>query len=47
MCVYLYIEAMLLPVLTSHMGALCIVGVGVAKHSHLLQDTVAAMFDLQ
>ncbi|KAK2917391.1 hypothetical protein Q8A73_004137 [Channa argus] len=30
--------AMLLPMFNSHMRPLCIVGVGVAEHSHLLQD---------
>lgn len=35
--VYAYAEAMLLLVFNSYVGAQCIVGVGVAERSHLLQ----------
>lgn len=34
----MYAEAMLLPVFNAHMEPQCTVGVGVAEHSHLLQD---------
>ena len=34
----MYAGAMLLLVFNSHMGPQCIVGVGVAERSHLLQD---------
>lgn len=36
--VYVYAEATLLPLFYSHVKPQCIVGVGVAEHSHLLQD---------
>lgn len=36
---HVYAEAMLVPVFNSHTGPQCIVGEGVAEHSHLLQGS--------